>query len=165
VFEEESNVKIRVVRTGRKEKIESHDVLIDYLLRDELYRFLTSRKIVVRTTDSRSHLVKIAKTQPITKLRAYVLEALKARYQKSYCSFIAARKESTSPSDLLALRKTTASDPSIQARSSVPPHRHPKEFQLTLSRLFPQGEVPAEVPTTIVVRNRVAKRRKHPSIS
>jgi hypothetical protein len=165
VFEDKSDVKISVVRAGRQEKIENHDVLIGYLLRDELYHFLTARKLVVRRTDSRTHLVTLARTQPLSSLRAYVLQALKARYQKSYCSFLAARKESTSSSDLLALRKTKDLDSSLHLRSVVPPNPHSKQLHLSLAKLFPHGEVPAELSTTIIVRNRVAKRRKLPFIS
>jgi hypothetical protein len=161
VFEENGCTKIQVIRTGRKAKVQNRLVLIDYLLRDELYHFLVSRKVTVRRSDSRSYLIGLAETQPVAKLRAYVLEALKVRYQKSYSSFVALRKESTSPTDLVALRKDRDSQLLPQVKSAIQTSPHVKEVTLALSRLFPSGEIPAEIPTSIFVRNRIAKRRKN----
>ena len=161
-LEEESGVRIKVVRAGRKQRVENRDVLIDYLLRDELYCFLSTHGIQVRRSDSRSHLVSLARMEPLSKLRAYVLHALKERYKESFSTFIALRKENTSPEDLIALRKTRNVE--VETPRSSMPTVHvdfkPQRVQLALSRLFPTGEIPAEIPTSISVRGRVPKRRK-----
>ena len=160
-------VHLKVVREGKREKVENRDVLIDYLLREELYRFLSSRGVPVRRSDSRSNLVKLAKAQPVTKLRAYVLQALKERYQESFNSFIAARNSITTPNDLVALRKAkgieTQTLPRAQTSTKTEVSSQLHKVQLDLSRLFPSGEIPAEVQTSISVRNRVPRKRRHPA--
>jgi len=162
VLEEATGVRIKVVRAGKKGKVENRDVLIDYLLRDELYCFLSTHGVQVRRSDSRSQLVSLARAQSLTKLRAYVLHALKERYKESFSTFIALRKESTSPDDLIALRKTRSVEEAIPHNSAPVMHvdSKPQRVQLALSRLFPTGEIPTEIPTSISVRSRVPKRRK-----
>lgn len=162
VLEEATGVRIKIVRIGKKGKVENRDVLIDYLRRDELYSFLLTHGAHVRKVDSRSHLVGLARKQPLAKLRAYVLHALKERYKESFSTFLALRKETTSPDDLIALRKikrvkatiSKNSDPVVQVDSK------PQRVQLVLSRLFPTGEIPIEIPRSISIRSKVSKRRK-----
>ena len=165
--EEDSGVKIKVVRAGRMEKVKSRDVLIDYLLRDELYCFLSSHGVRVRQSNSRSQLVNLAIMQPITKLRAYVLHALKERYKESFNAFITLRKDITSPDDLIALRKVKDAE-AEHPQNSAPVTRadsQPQRVPLVLSILFPSGDIPAEIPTCISVRNRVPKRRRCISVN
>lgn len=165
--EEDSGVKIKVVRAGRMEKVKSRDVLIDYLLRDELYCFLSSHGVHVRQSDSRSQLVNLAIMQPIKKLRAYVLHALKGRYKESFNAFITLRKDITSPDDLIALRKVKDAEAELP-QNSAPVTRagsQPQRVPLVLSILFPSGDIPAEIPTCISVRNRVPKRRRCISVN
>jgi len=162
-LEEDSGVRIKVVRTGRKERVENRDVLIDYLLRDELYRFLKIQAVQVRRSNPRLQLVNLARTRPLSKLRAYVLHALKERHKDSFNAFIALRKETTSPKDLIALRKIRNTEAAPAQISNVTVHvdTKPQRVHLALSRLFPTGEIPAEIPTSISVRGRIPKRRKN----
>jgi hypothetical protein len=161
-LEDGAGVKIKVVRVGRRARVENRDVLIDYLLREELYGFLTAQGFKVRRSDSRSSLVNLARTQPLSKLRAYVLYALKERYRDSFNAFKSLRKETTSPDDLIALRKIKTIQAELLQTAMPMEHTNskPQRVQLALSRLFPTGEIPAEIPTSISIRSKVPKRRK-----
>lgn len=157
---EDKGIKIKVVRSGKQEKIEDRDVLIDYFLRDELYLFLSSRGVTVRRSAPRSELVKLAKEQPVSKLREYLLHSLKLRYQESFASFSNLRTNQTSPDNLKALRKTKDVAQDVPPRASHRDEDAPQIVELNLARLFPAGVIPTEIPTSIFVRNKVVRRRR-----
>lgn len=161
-FEENSTTHLKVIRHGKKKKIEDRMILIDYLLRDEIYNFLSSQQVNVRRSDPRSHLANLAKTQPISKLRAYMLNAIKARFDRSFNDFLAVRDGLTSPENIFALRKAkqTQAD-SLSPEHAITGQQEPqhKKIQLTLSKLFPDGEIPSIVHPSLSVRKKVLKRK------
>lgn len=160
-LEEDAGIRIKVIRAGRNEKIIDKDILIGYLLRDEIYRFLVFCGIHVQRSEPRSKLASMAKMHSIEKIRCFVIRALKERYKDSFGNFLNTRKNFTSTEDLISLRKVK--DLKIDSTKQsvlVKTGNSPQSIDIDLTRLFPVGEVPSEIPTSIVIRRKVSKTRK-----
>jgi hypothetical protein len=159
-IEESEDVRIKVVRAGRTEDVGDRAVLIDYLLREELYRFLVERGLPVTVRHTRARLVQLASSQPLSALRSYVLKSLKARYYASFQAFSSARTKTTSADNLSVLRRRNPTIVRESFTTSLPtPIKRVRKVGLDLSRLFPDGEIPDGVPKYILVRDKVPRRR------
>lgn len=156
--ETESGVLITAVRDGKREKVVDKEVLTDYLHRNELYRFLCEQGVVVRSNQTRGSLVSLVLGQPTSKLRAYVLRALKARYRETFSAFTSTRNGSTSPQDIVALRKDRGAKVNLSTAQRGSRKETVQKVPLDLSRLFEGGIVPEDMPRYLVVRKKVRVR-------
>ncbi|CBJ49575.1 sce7726 family protein [Ralstonia solanacearum] len=103
--ESKQGYRIRVARPGRATDVKRADALCGFLLRTELSSFLRSQGIAIETDYPRATLTSLAGQAPASRLRAFVLEAIKKRYQNTFSAFVATRQDRATSADLSALSK------------------------------------------------------------
>jgi hypothetical protein len=102
--ETQHGYRVRTARPGRATDVKRTEALCGFLLQTELSSFLRSQGLAIEADYSRAALTSLAGHVPTSRLRVFVLEAIKKRYRDTFSAFVAARRDGAT-TDLSALSK------------------------------------------------------------
>ena len=102
--ETQHGYRVRIARPGRATDVRRTEVLCGFLLQTELSSFLRSQGLAIEADYSRAALTSLAEHVPTSRLRVFVLDAIKKRYQDTFSAFVAARRDGAT-ADLSSLSK------------------------------------------------------------
>lgn len=147
-------VRIRIIRPGRLESVSNIQYLCEFLLKSELSNLVRSKAQCARALSlSRAELMEYAAKLPVSVVRDFVLRSIKFRYESVSSCFLQGCSKGVSPEDILGLsrskiRRKLAED---KFESFVEKTGELKKRVLDLSRFFPQGDIPENIPRFVLV--------------
>ncbi len=140
-------VNLKIVRRGQIREVRNRHILSSYLQKTEIASFIRHNGNSVPNGASRDELEESLSTISVPKLRAFVLNRLKQRYQREQKSPLTTRAERTGQPSVGSFRKERSVAPqratSIADRGS--------RFD-SFERRF--GQLPEEAPLTVTARRK-----------
>ncbi|MDN7494149.1 sce7726 family protein [Burkholderia gladioli] len=162
--ETQHGYRVRVARPGRATDVRRAEALCGFLLQTELSSFLRAQGLTIEADASRATLTSLAGRVPASRLRDFVLEAIKKRYQDTFSAFVAARRDGAT-ADLSSLSKAKLQLRRYEQRkqdllssfSSRPRPRPPHARSLNIdviTRVI--GSAPEGMPAYVLARRKKA---------
>lgn len=156
ISDTEGATGIRVVRRGQTKEVTNMRILCGFLLKTELAAFLRQQGQKIGADTYRETLIDLVEKFPVSRLRAYLLSAIKVRYRSTHSSFLKVRGEKTELNDLCYLSKGKQSIIRNQVLldsdgKKKEPNSNARRFDL--DRLEAQfGKLPKSMPRHVLLR-------------
>ncbi|KGS05894.1 sce7726 family protein [Burkholderia pseudomallei] len=162
--ETQHGYRVRTARPGRATDVKRTEALCGFLLQTELSSFLRSQGFAIEADRSRTTLTNLAGHVPTSRLRGFVLEAIKKRYQDTFSAFIAARRDgatadlSTLSKAKLQLRRHEQRNQDLLSSLSDRPRPRPSHARApnieAITRVI--GSIPEGMPAYVLARRKRA---------
>jgi hypothetical protein len=124
VVRSNEGISFRLVRRGKLCRLQDRQILLGFLLKTELQALLKQNKISIEADFPRHKLEELAGTIAPSKIRIFVLTALKQRYGSTSDDYLSRLKKNrkTCTNDLVRLRKSRREKmlPSDESRYTTP---------------------------------------------
>ncbi|WP_168189770.1 sce7726 family protein [Herbaspirillum sp. VT-16-41] len=148
------SVQLKIRRPGKIKEISDKKLLCDFLLKSELTLLLKNKVEFNLGSYSRSELTTLALDNSLASLRRFTIQSIKNRYRTTFQNFQKLRqREKTHPGDIANLSKSKTKRKELDtlfAKYLTAPNKH-HHRELDFSRLFPDGDIPEDMPRHILV--------------